>query len=135
MNKDTHEELIITTMSQGSGSFGEAIIFTTASNSMMLPVTIPEMTEDDAKAGALFEGYGGHDSFNIINGNLVRDFPTYKKTDTSSEPTGPKRSIVYTLSEKNGVYSVAFLRGTTTAALVLATSSTTAPAAKVSPPT
>lgn len=113
LNKDSYEELIITTVSQGSGSFGEVFIFTTASNTQLLPVTIPEITEDDTKIGATFEGYAGHDSFTVINGNLTREFPTYKKTDTNSEPTGPRKSIFYKLVEKNGMYSITFAKATT----------------------
>jgi hypothetical protein len=114
LNNDGFEELIITTMAQGSGSFGEVYMYTTASTSQLLPVSIPEMTEDDTKAGSLFEGYMGHDSFVIKNNELVREFPTYLKSDVMSEPTGPTRNIVYTLTEKNGEYSIVFTKGTTT---------------------
>ncbi len=115
LNKDTFEELIITTVAQGSGSFGEVFIFTSASATQLLPVEIPEMTEDDAKKGALFEGYMGHDSFTIVDDTLIREFPTYEKTDTNNEPTGPRRSLIYVMTEKNGTYSIAFTKGTTTA--------------------
>lgn len=114
LNADSFEEMIITTMAQGSGSFGEVFLFTTASNTALLPIAIPEMTEDDSKKGSLFEGYMGHDSFTILNNTLVRTFPTYMQTDTNDSPTGPTRSVVYTLNEKNGLYSVTFVKGTTT---------------------
>ncbi len=120
INSDTFEELVITTMSQGSGSFGEVFIYTSASNTQLLPVTIPEMTEDDTKKGALLEGYMGHDTFTISNGLLIRTFPTYRKTDTNNEPTGPIKTILYQIQEKKGSY-VANLLATTT--LQLSTSS------------
>ncbi len=114
LNADSFEEMIITTMAQGSGSFGEVFLFTTASNTMLIPITIPEMTEDDSKKGSLFEGYMGHDSFTVLNNTLVRTFPTYMPTDTNDSPTGPTRSVIYTLNEKNGLYSTTFTKGTTT---------------------
>ncbi len=114
LNKDSFEELIITTTAQGSGSIGEVYIFTTASNSMLLPVTIPEITEEDTQKGGLFEGYMGHDTFSLINGHLERTFPTYKKEDPNSSPTGPIRSITYSLIENNGSYSVLFSKNTPT---------------------
>ncbi len=115
LNDDTFEELIITTQAAGSGSFGEVYIFTTASNTQLLPVTIPEISEEDTEKGRLFEGYMGHDSFITINNKLTREFPTYKKTDTNNEPTGPRKNIVYTIIEKNGTYEVVLSLGTTTA--------------------
>jgi hypothetical protein len=116
LNNDSREELIITTSAAGSGSFGEAFIFTTASATTLLPVTIPEITEDDTKKGAFFEGYMGHDSFSIIGNSLIREFPTYKKEDTNNEPTGPIKRIIYSLEEKDGSYFITFTQGTTTAA-------------------
>jgi hypothetical protein len=122
LNNDSQEELIVTTMSAGSGSFGEVFIFTTASSTVLLPVTIPKMTENDTKKGALFEGYMGHDSFTLLGNTLVREFPTYKKEDTNDEPTGPTKRIIYSLVEKNGMYSIVFVQGTSTPAAQTAVS-------------
>lgn len=123
LNNDTHEELVIMTTAQGSGSFGEMFVFTTASDTALLPITIPEISEEDTSKGKLFEGYMGHDSFGMMNNNLVREFPTYKKTDIMSEPTGPTKSIIYTLTEKNGVYSFTLRQGTSTPYMSSASSS------------
>lgn len=114
LNSDTYEELVITTTAQGSGSFGEMFVFTTASDTVLLPVSVPEISEEDTGKGKIFEGYMGHDSFGLIGNNLVREFPTYKKTDIMSEPTGPTKSIIYTLTEKNGVYSFMLKQGSST---------------------
>lgn len=114
LNNDSQEELIITTTAAGSGSFGEAFIFTTASQTSLLPVTIPEISEEDTQKGAIFEGYMGHDSFSIVGNRLIREFPTYKKEDTNNEPTGPTKRIIYTLSENKGDYVVTFTQGAST---------------------
>jgi hypothetical protein len=91
LDNDGAEELIITTVSQGSGSYGDVALFTSASSSMLLPITIPELTEELTEKNGIFEGYMGHDSFYVIGNNLVREFPTYTKNDTNSEPTGPRK--------------------------------------------
>ena len=118
LNNDSFEELILTTMAQGSGSFGEVFLYTTASNSMLLPITVPEITEEETQKGGLFEGYMGHDSFTVTNGRLERSFPTYKKEDPNNNPTGPTRSVVYTIVEKNGEYLVLFTKGASTSGVL-----------------
>jgi hypothetical protein len=127
LNNDGYEELIITTVAQGSGSFGEVFIYTTASDTQLLPVTIPEMSEEDTKKGGLFEGYMGHDSFMLVNGKLSREFPTYAKTDTNNEPTGPRKTVLYTLTEKNGSYSITFSKETSSTTPASASSTTAKP--------
>lgn len=114
LNDDSFEELIIITQAQGSRSYGEAIIYTSASNTALLPVRIQQITENDTKKESLFEGYLGHDSFSLINKVLSRSFPTYKKNDSNDNPTGPTKTVLYSLSMKNGEYSATFVRGTTT---------------------
>lgn len=132
LNNDGYEELIITTVAQGSGSFGEVFLFTTASSTQLLPVEIKEMNEEDTEKGALFEGYMGHDSFSVIDGKLIREFPTYTKNDTNNEPTGPRKSIVYLLTEKNGVYSVTFTKNSTSTNSFITPSSSSSPIIKTS---
>ncbi len=121
LNNDSFEELIITTTAQGSGSFGEAFIYTSASSTILIPVTIPELTEKDSLKGGLFEGYMGHDSFMFENNKLTREFPTYKATDIQSEPTGPKRAILYNLQEKNGAYFITYTKASTTLQMIATT--------------
>ena len=125
LNNDIYEELIITTTAQGSGSFGDVFIFTTASATQLLPIPFPEVTEDETKKGALFEGYMGHDSFSITEGKLIRVFPTYTKTDTNNDPTGTRRSVVYSLAEKGGTYSIVSAKGIVTSTSSVKVSTTT----------
>ena len=108
MNGDGFDELIIITTAQGSGGYGEATIFTTTKDEGLTRVIIKDMTEDETKAGALFEGYRGHDVFSIENTTLVREFPMYNASDTESSPTGAKKKVYYTLHESNGIYMVIF---------------------------
>jgi heat shock protein HslJ len=135
MNKDTFDELVLITTAQGSGSYGEATIFTTTKDGELLPVKVPDITEDDTKKGSLFEGYTGHDSFSIVNGVLVREFPTSNASDTNSLPTGPKRKVIYNLNEKDGAYSVVFAKDTMTTATTTSTTTTPLATATTTPVT
>lgn len=108
LNQDSSEELILLTTSQGSGSYGEAIIFTMANSRDVTPVLVPELTEEDTKNGSLFEGYMGHDSFEIVDNNLIREFPIFSATSTNTSPSTTTKKILYTLNEKNGEYFITY---------------------------
>lgn len=118
LNQDTYDELILITTAQGSGSYGEAIIYTTTNDQGLVPVTIPQLKEEDTKKGGLFEGYMGHDTFTLASGTvLTREFPTYTASDTESLPTGPVKKVFYTLTLKgSSTPSITFAKDTQVAA-------------------
>ena len=122
INNDTFEELIVVTQAQGSGSYGEATLFTTASDTALIPVSIPLLTEDDIKQEGIFSGYMGHDIFSIENNILTRTFPVYAKTDNN--PTGERRTIIYSLINNGDVYTVQFIPQTTASSTVMQSTST-----------
>ena len=136
LNNDTFEELILTTTAEGSGSYGGVTLYTTAKNESLTPVNIPLMRETDMKKGGLFEGYMGHDTFSLVDGTLIREFPLYTATDTNSTPTGGLKKVAYLLSEKDGVFSVTFSKlpqvSTTTTPLTATTSPLIASSTKAS---
>jgi hypothetical protein len=106
LNNDTFDELVLVTQAQGSGSYGEATIYTTTNDTSLSLVDEPAVKEEDTKKGGLFEGYMGHDSFSVAPGTLTREFPTYLPTDTNSMPTGPHTKILYTLTMTKGTPSL-----------------------------
>ncbi len=112
INKDTYEELIMITTTEDAQQYGEATIYTTTHDLGLIPVTVPTITEADTKKGKLFEGYTGHDSFTVIGGVLVREFPLSTTTSATTTQNKVTRSIAYTLVEKNGLYSVLFSKYT-----------------------
>lgn len=135
LNRDSFDELVLITTADGSGSYGDATIYTTAQDQGLITVKIPVIQESDTKKGGLFEGYMGHDTFSMVNGILMREFPLYNATDTNSTPTGGTRKVIYTLEEKDGVYSVAFTKVPVQAATTPTTTSTsTATSTTKTPP-
>lgn len=97
LNNDSFDELILISQTAGSGSYGEAFIYTTLHDQGLLLVSVPQLQEEDVQKGGLFEGYMGHDIFTINNSTLTREFPTYTASDTESSPSGPAKKIIYSL--------------------------------------
>jgi len=84
-------EIYISVTSAGSGSYGTLIAYASNKNKSISPIFLPELTKKQLK------GYMGHDTFGIVKGVFVREFPIYKDTDTNAKPTGKTRKIQYTL--------------------------------------
>lgn len=99
INNDGFEELYIITEVAGSGGYAGIIGVASNNDKSTSTITVPELTEDDMKAGKLFEGYQGHDKIYIENKQLVREFPVYKAGDNNAKPTGGDRKVVYTLTK------------------------------------
>jgi len=69
------DEVYVITTSAGSGSYGNVIGLASLSDKSLSPITVPVVEEKDMKAGGQFEGYQGHDEFEIIENSLARRFP------------------------------------------------------------
>jgi membrane-bound inhibitor of C-type lysozyme len=97
LDKNGYEELYLITTTAGSGSYGEVYAFVSDKDVQIIQCSIPEITENETKGGAVFEGYMGHDTFYIKDSLLAREFPVYKEKDTNANPTGGTKRIFYTL--------------------------------------
>ena len=69
------DEIYILTVSAGSGSYGNVIGLASNSDKSLSQIAISPVEAGDMKKGGKFEGYEGHDSFEIIGNSLVRTFP------------------------------------------------------------
>lgn len=99
INNDGFEELYIITEVAGSGGYAAIIGIASNNDKSTSTITVPELTEEDMKAGKLFEGYQGHDKIFIENKQLVREFPVYKDGDNNAKPSGGSRKVTYTLTK------------------------------------
>lgn len=99
LNNDGFEELYIITEVAGSGGYAGIIGVASNGDKSSSMITVPELTEEDMKAGKTFEGYQGHDKVYIENKQLVREFPIYKTGDNNATPTGGTRKVNYTLNK------------------------------------
>ncbi|WP_428657462.1 hypothetical protein [Runella sp.] len=92
LNRNGSPEIYIYASTYGSGSFGKIYafeFFPTSFDAIRTEPLLPMLTE----------GYMGHDSFKIENGQLIREFPIYRAGDTNVRPTGGNRKIWYELRE------------------------------------
>ena len=95
LNSDGFPEILIYTVSAGSGSYGNVIGYSVNNGKSISQIYFPEIFENKATC----IGYMGHDEFAIVETSLVRRFPVYKDGDTNNNPTGGTRQIQYKLKD------------------------------------
>ena len=95
LNSDGSPEIVIYTVSAGSGSYGNVIGYSVNNGKSMSEIYFPDLF-DNKEAST---GYMGHDEFTIMETTLARRFPIYKEGDTNSNPTGGTRQIEYKLQD------------------------------------
>lgn len=84
-------ELFVFVQSAGSGSYGTVHAWSASPGRTLSPINVPELSGANAK------GYMGHDSFDVVEGTLVRSFPVYRPGDSNARPSGGSRQIDYKL--------------------------------------
>ena len=94
LNSDGFPELLVYTVSAGSGSYGRVIGYSVYGGKSLGPIYFPELPQTSEAAA----GYMGHDEFRIVETSLVRRFPVYKEGDSNSNPTGGTRQIQYKMA-------------------------------------
>ncbi|MEH6772056.1 PliI family lysozyme inhibitor of I-type lysozyme [Maribacter arcticus] len=95
LNSDGFPEILIYTISAGSGSYGNVIGYSVNNGKSLSQIYFPEISENKEASS----GYMGHDEFAIIETTLARRFPVYKDGDTNNNPTGGTRQIEYKLKD------------------------------------
>ncbi|MFM9008568.1 MAG: PliI family lysozyme inhibitor of I-type lysozyme [Bacteroidota bacterium] len=91
LDGDALPEILIITQSAGSGSYGSVMGFTLKSDQGLVPIVLPELSDDTT----LSTGYMGHDRFTLSGRRLIRNFPLYRAEDSNSTPSDTSRSIIY----------------------------------------
>jgi hypothetical protein len=99
LDKNGYDELYVITTAAGSGSYGNLRGFASLRDKSIGMVNLPDLAESDMAKGGKFEGYEGHDEFNIVNNELVRTFPV--KSDK-----GTKRTVVYKMVQGEAAYQL-----------------------------
>ncbi len=69
------DEIYIITTAAGSGSYGNIIGISSNKDKSLSLITVPSVEEKDMIKGGTFEGYEGHDEFEIVENSLARRFP------------------------------------------------------------
>jgi hypothetical protein len=95
LNSDGSPEILIYTVSAGSGSYGNVVGYSVNNGKSLSQIYFPEIS-GNKEASA---GYMGHDEFAVVGTSLVRRFPVYRANDSNSNPTGGTRQIHYRLED------------------------------------
>jgi len=69
------DEIYVITTAAGSGSYGNIYGIASNKDKSVSIISIPKVSEEDLKKGGNFEGYEGHDEFEIVENSLSRRFP------------------------------------------------------------
>ncbi|QXP68493.1 PliI family lysozyme inhibitor of I-type lysozyme [Polaribacter sp. AHE13PA] len=95
LNADGFPEILIYTISAGSGSYGDVIGYSVNNGKSISQIYFPEISKNEEARS----GYMGHDEFAITETTLARRFPIYNDEDTNNNPTGGTRQIKYKLKD------------------------------------
>ncbi|MFM9073730.1 MAG: PliI family lysozyme inhibitor of I-type lysozyme [Cyanobium sp.] len=106
LNSDGRPELVVMVQSAGSGSYGSVQAWSAGPHRLE---PIPPMGD---LSGADARGYMGHDSFNVVETSLVRQFPIYKSSDSNARASGGTRQIVYKMVPAPGGWRFQPVRST-----------------------
>ncbi len=95
LNSDGFPEILIYLNSDGSGSYGTVLAYSSNQNKSMSEISFPSIS-DNPNAN---KGYMGHDEFAVVETTLSHRFPIYLDGDTNSKPSGKMRQIQYKLKD------------------------------------
>lgn len=95
LNHDGFPEVLVYVTSDGSGSYGTVIGYSSNNGKSMSQIHFPPTAENSK----INQGYMGHDTFSTAEDTLVQSFPVYRPGDTNANPTGPTRQVQYALVE------------------------------------
>ena len=103
LDNNGFDEIYIITLSAGSGSYGNVIGIASTNDKSLTKINFPELTEPDLKIGTNFEGYEGHDIYEIKDKFLIRSFPV--KT-----PKPTTRVIKYKLIAEEASFQLVMIK-------------------------
>ena len=91
LNNDNYPDLLLFIYSGPQFEFGSVYAIVSNENKSLIPFTLRDVMMD----GRLSPGYKGHDTFSMMEGNLMQKFPLYKPGDEKDKPTGGSRVVQY----------------------------------------
>lgn len=97
LDKNGFEELYLITKSVDPGSYGTVYGLHSNNDRSVSEIYFEGATLYNTKSGDAYEGYLGHDDFELLDGILVNTFPVYLAGDSDANPSGGKRRVFYAL--------------------------------------
>ncbi|MEE4243484.1 MAG: hypothetical protein V2I36_18640 [Desulfopila sp.] len=96
------DEVYIISTSADSGSYGTVLGFSSNRDKSLSMIHFPKIRPGDKT----FEGYMGHDTFDVLRNKIVRIFPVYNYGDANENPTGGKKILEYGLYPGEAVWEL-----------------------------
>lgn len=103
LDHDGYDEIYFVTQAAGSGSYANIVGYASDKDIDLVPVTVPEIQEEDMAQGNFFEGYIGHDTITTKGTMIVRSFPF------ESFPSNLTKEVAYSLTKVNKKYVLSTL--------------------------
>lgn len=97
LDKNDFEELYLITQAAGSGSYSTIYGLNSNNDKSVSEIYFEGPTPYNSKKGEPYEGYLGHDRFELLDSVLVNTFPVFREGDSNDNPTGGKRKVFYAL--------------------------------------
>lgn len=97
LDNNGFEEIYLITESVGSGSYSTVYGLASNKDKSATPIYVRPISELQKESAGMFEGFMGHNKFEIEDGKLMNSFPVYLEGDSNSNPNGGERKIQYQL--------------------------------------
>jgi hypothetical protein len=95
LNSDGFPDMVLYVYSDSNAVFETVYAFLSEGNKSITGCVLPDPMMD----GKINTGYKGHDTFILMEGNLLQKFPIYKPGDDKDKPTGGTRVVLYQMAK------------------------------------
>jgi len=109
INSDGSPEIYVYIHSEGSGSYGRLVAYSTNNKKSLSEIYLPSLKYD--KINSI--GYMGHDTFSVNQNSLIRRFPLYTKDDANCCPKGGTRQLEYNLMQGEASWILKLFKNST----------------------
>lgn len=111
LDKNGFEEIYFVTQAAGSGSYATIYGLNSNNDKSVSEIYFEGATLYNTKSGDTYEGYMGHDNFELIEESLTNTYPVYREGDSDANPTGGKRKVFYKLVRGGASWQLKPARG------------------------
>ena len=107
LNQDGYPDLVLFIYTDSNAVNGTVYCFSSEANKEIVPGLLPDVVLDSK----INKGYKGHDTFSLLEGTLLQQFPVYNPGDEKDKPTGGSRVVQYRMVKgENGSNKFVILR-------------------------
>ncbi|HXB09296.1 MAG TPA: hypothetical protein VNW04_19360 [Puia sp.] len=98
LNGDGYPDLVLFVFTDSNAVNGSVICIMSKGNKSLAPCYLPDIAYDPK----VNKGYKGHDTFSLLEGSLIQRFPIFNPGDSTNNPTGGTRTLMYQVGKGDG---------------------------------